>query len=127
MGYYTTLSGEMRIEPPAKWSEIKDSPCIDSEDRLVWIEVEETREETDEGTLLTKKGVRVITYDDSVKAYDIESEFREIAALLPGHKFVGCIEGDGEESGDMWRCYIRKGKVIEHKVKSMWPDPPEDD
>ena len=127
MGYYTSMTGELQIEPPAKWSEIKDSLYLQVGKELFHIEVEEVEVVCDEGLLITKRGVAVIPYEEGTKAYTVDEDLKELVDSLPGHKFVGCIEGEGEENSDMWRLYVRNGKVIKHTVRAQWPDAPEED
>ena len=128
MGYYTTLSGELRIEPPLSWTEMKGSRYLEFEGEngfsVLKIDVLEREIEIDEGTLLKREGLRVVPYGDSTKAYNIKDNLNGIIAAFPDHRFVGCIEGDGEEQGDTWRLYVRSGNVIEHKGVVSWPDEP---
>jgi hypothetical protein len=128
MGYYTTLSGELRIEPPLTWSEMRESKHLDFESEdgfgVFKIQVLEQEVETEEGVLSKKSGVAIEPFEDSVKAYHARENLAEIVAAFPGHRFIGCIEGDGEEQGDTWRLYVRDGNVIEHKGVVSWPDAP---
>ena len=126
MGYYTTVTGHFRIEPPIEGKELHG---FDEEDIPFGFKAEiyEDRTEVEDGILLVRKLDWLGAYDDDFKAYSFEEDLQGLVSRFPGHKWIGCMEGEGEENGDMWRLYIRKDKVIRHAVKNMWPDPPEED
>lgn len=128
MGYLTTLSGELQILPSLTWAEIRGSNFLDfkTEDgsSVLKIDVLEVEIETKHGTLTQKTGVAVVPLKDSVRAYDILSDLEKIVKAFPGHRFIGCIEGEGENQGDAWRLYVRHGQVIEHTISTAWPAEP---
>jgi hypothetical protein len=127
MGYYSHLRGGWAVHPPLKWSEIEPHvELTEAGRRTVWLQVEEKKEDHEEGVLITKVCHHVAVYEgESIKAYDTEQEVREIAEAFPDHEFRGYMQVEGEENGDMWRMYIVKGKAIKHTVEALWPDPPE--
>jgi len=57
---------------------------------------------------------------DSVKWYDHDSDMRELSSCYPNATFI--LEGEGEESGDIWRKYYRKGKAQEVYAKIVFDD-----
>ncbi len=125
MGYYTNLSGKMLIEPPLTWEKIKDSKYITSDAWPLGIKVKSESIETETGTFDKKSGVEVTIPEDSLKeAYTIDEDLQELVCAFPGHRFVGVIEGSGEEDADMWRLYVRHGKVIRTAVQVSWPEAP---
>lgn len=131
MGYYTRFTGQIDIEPPLMWLEIKDSPFLPSraeaprDYRDAMFVVDEESIHTDEGVLWRKKAIAVrATAGDGkqVKAYSIVKHVQEIVDAYPGHAFIGHIEASGEESGDLWRLVVRDGKAIQIKPRLVWPD-----
>ena len=57
MGYYTRVTGELRIEPPLTWAEFKDSPFLqggpnDDTDYNVCLKTTEETVDTDDGQLV---------------------------------------------------------------------------
>jgi hypothetical protein len=127
MGYYTYVNGNFKIEPPIRGKELHD---FNEEEDIPYglvTEVYEERKDVEDGVLITRVMESVWTLDDSFKAYSFDDDLQKLVDRFPGHKWIGCVEGSGEENGDMWRLYIREGKVIKHTVKNMWPDPPEND
>lgn len=125
MGYYTRTDGEIRIDPPLKWGEIRQSPFRE-DDGQRWLKIlVATREvETDEGVMGVREGVAIVpTTDDEMKIYRPEGDLADIlASISPDHTFSGFIQGEGEESGDVWRISVRDHRP--HMVKAVlsWPE-----
>ena len=126
MGYLTSLSGYLNIEPPLTYAEFKGSPftSFETDDGadILALTVEEHDVETVEGTLTVKTATAIEPYEDSVKAYDIEEKLQRIVDAFPGHAFTGCIEGDGQDQGDVWRLYVRNGRVVKIEPTITWPE-----
>jgi len=57
---------------------------------------------------------------DSVKWYDHDDDMRELSAYYPNVTFI--LEGEGEESGDIWRKYYRNGKAQEVYAEIVFAD-----
>ena len=38
--------------------------------------------------------------------------------------FTGYLECQGEETGDLWRVYVRNGQAVRVDPKIVWPDEP---
>ena len=128
MGYYTQMRGGFKIEPPLTHKELRGTDQkFQSRNELVFLEVIDDEIETEDGIIHSKSADRVAVYEDEGKCYTIDEDLRELVEAFPGHKFTGCIEGEGEESDDVWRLYVRDGKIIKHTVEALWPDPPADD
>ena len=53
-------------------------------------------------------------FGDSVKWYDCEKDMKEYSKKYPSTLFL--ITGEGEETGDMWKMYVKNGKSITHKA-----------
>jgi hypothetical protein len=50
-------------------------------------------------------------FEESCKWYDWEDDMRRYSLLHPDVLFT--ISGEGEETGDIWKAYIKNGKVQE--------------
>lgn len=56
----------------------------------------------------------------SIKWYDYEEDMKIFSTLYPNHIFL--VEGDGEESGDVWKHYFKNGKSICIQPTLSWPE-----
>lgn len=122
MGYYTSVHGELTIEPPLAWNEFRDSPFAVPRKHEIWLAVEEESKQTTEGVLTVKRATRVVTWDESFKAYEFDGQLQKLVDAFPGHTFAGLFEGEGEENDDMWRVRVRNGNVERIKPRIVWPD-----
>ena len=59
---------------------------------------------------------------DSIKWYSIHDDMLKLSRQYPQHLFI--VDGDGEESGDIWRCFFKNGKKDEHTPEIILPDEP---
>jgi hypothetical protein len=48
-------------------------------------------------------------FEESIKWYDHEKDMKEYSTHYPDILFT--LMGDGEESGDIWCCYFKNGKM----------------
>ncbi|GGK61821.1 hypothetical protein Sme01_03670 [Sphaerisporangium melleum] len=129
MGYTSYLSGEISIEPPIPWPELQGSPFIRTAtnkewDRLLWLRMDETTVETDEGTLTRKQAVAIRpSQADELRAHSLVRELQEIVkAHGAGRAFIGFILVRGEESPDIWRAAVHEGEAVEIVPRIVWPD-----
>ena len=131
MGYYTHVTGRIEIDPPIPWGAFKDSPFqrtfvdVDTRPFLdVAFEVDETETYTAEGLVLVRRAVAVVpVLEDSYKAYYIVENLQALVDDYPEHRFVGCLEGEGEEQGDVWRLRVNDDHEVEKiKPEIVWPD-----
>lgn len=53
-------------------------------------------------------------FDDSIKWYDCEKDMKKYSKKHPNVVF--CIDGEGEESGDIWKAYFQNGKMFTAKA-----------
>lgn len=58
--------------------------------------------------------------EENVKWYDFESDIKQWSEIYPDQLFEWW--GEGEESGDMWRAYVKNGKYFYQKAKIMFED-----
>lgn len=56
---------------------------------------------------IVSKYVDFNPFDETCKWYDCEKDMREISKLYPETVFQ--LEGEGEESGDIWKAYFKNG------------------
>lgn len=122
MGYNTSVSGEIRIEPPLTWREFKDSPFA-GHDKDVTLHVEAETADTDSGPLMRKTAVALVpTWEDSYRAYHLVEHVQEAIDSFPGHTFTGRLECEGEENTDIWRVIVRDGRAVKVEPRIVWPD-----
>jgi hypothetical protein len=128
MGYYTRVTGELRIEPPLTWAEFKDSPFLqggpnDDTDYNVCLKTTEETVDTDDGQLVRKTAAEVLPrWDDSFKAYHLVEHVQAVVDAFPGRAFTGRLECEGEEAGDLWRVVVRDGRAVKIEPRIVWPD-----
>ncbi|MEV4227264.1 DUF6205 family protein [Streptomyces bobili] len=128
MGYYTSVTGEIRIEPPLTWAEIKSNPLLPEteggrSEYDVRLRIDEETVETDEGQMIRKTcSALVPAWDDSFKAYHLIEHVQFMVDTFPGHTFSGRLDCEGEENGDLWRVVIRDGRAEKVTPRIVWPD-----
>lgn len=139
MGYYIHTSGDLKIEPPLTMKELREHPewlgfndtdgkgnVIRWAGRTVMVVTEDEHENTDDGVLIRRQGVSVKIWSDELR--DFEDDLQRLVDTFPGHRWVGRIDVEGDENLDVWRVFVRGGKVIRTKPEIVWPpDPPEDE
>lgn len=136
MSYTTDFTGEIRINPPIPWAEIKNSPFTERTDHYTWypdskdvkFEIEEIFTETDQGTLITRSAVAVISAEqEEPRGRDTTKHLQElIDAHGDGRTFTGHLDAAGERAGDLWRLQVRNGRAVVVKPRIVWPDDDED-
>lgn len=60
------------------------------------------------------------TTGESVKWYDYDKDMAKLSRLFPDYLFM--LEGDGEESGDVWKAYFLNGKMQHVKAQLLFAD-----
>ena len=122
MGYNTSVTGEIRIEPPLAWREFKDSPFA-GRDMDVKLRIDEETVDTDDGPLIRKTASAIVpAWEDSYKAYKLIDHVQQAIDAFPGHTFTGRLECEGEENTDIWRVVIRDGRAVRIEPRIVWPD-----
>ena len=53
-------------------------------------------------------------FDNDIKWYDNEEDMKEYSLQHP--EIIFLIDGKGEESGDIWKAYFKKGKMFKTKA-----------
>lgn len=132
MSYTATVGGYLTIDPPLKWSEIRDSPFLlenqvdGTRDTDVVLHLEREEVETDEGlnTVITSKLAVPCR-----QAFDCRN-LDEDAGL-----FVKAMEGIGRTvrgelivqprdygDGGIWRVVVDEEGARKEMAKLQWPD-----
>lgn len=127
--YDSEVTGHLTIEPPLKWSEIKDSPFYASNSRRgtpVDLVFDVTRDEsaTEGGVVATISASRAIPRTSSpFGAYNLLDDIKEMVSVF-GQKYVICGEFIlvGEDSGDIRRIVVDSDGVREEKARFLWPN-----
>jgi hypothetical protein len=122
MGYNTSVSGEIRIEPPLAWRDFKNSPFAGN-DRDVTLHIEAETVDTDDGPLMRKTAVALVpTWEDSYKAYNLVEHVQEAIDAFPDRTFTGRLDCEGEEAGDLWRVVVRDRRAVKVTPRIVWPE-----
>lgn len=58
-------------------------------------------------------------WNDSCKWYDHEQDMKTLSKIYPETTFL--LEGEGEESGDIWQKYFKNGKMQVCKAEIVFP------
>lgn len=53
-------------------------------------------------------------FDHEIKWYDCEEDMKAYSKNHPNVVF--CINGEGEENGDIWKSYFKNGKMFKTKA-----------
>lgn len=65
--------------------------------------------------------------DDSVKWYDFNEHMKKFSKLKKHKDVLFVLNGEGEESGDIWQGYYKNGKSIIHHAVLTFPEFKEED
>lgn len=131
MGYYSGVDGRIEITPPLRWADVRDSEFLTrgaNARNCVAFEVEETAEDTDDGTVTVKRAVAIVpAWEDDAKFYRIQDELGQIVSLAlraPGgpRELTGHLVRTGDEQGDVERYRVENGRVATEKASLRWPD-----
>lgn len=106
MGYYTRFTGS--VTGPAELMEVFHS---DAEDGKTFGEYNQPIMDW---------------YDeffggDTAKWYSWQRDMEAVSKEYPNLLFA--LEGEGEESGDIWKAWARNGKVVEARAKIVFETP----
>ncbi len=62
---------------------------------------------------------------DSCKWYSSDEDMKNFSKQYPNKLFI--LEGEGEESGDLWKEYFKNGKFVHYQAELIFPDFNEED
>ena len=153
MGYQTYVSGNIAIEPPLNARELEEMGIRRPVERYLepdrWpfmtnrysnkypsdVAILTSTENfiNDDGDQVTRvTGVAIVsTYTDSFKAYHVEEDLQEmvrrICNLPTIHTLRGHLNGDGEDSGDVWRLKVINERATKFVPEVIWPVEVRDD
>jgi hypothetical protein len=126
MGYNTRVTGEITITPPIPWHEVESGPFTGTgrEHRDVNLRLREEIVRVDGDRLVRRTADAVVpAFEDSYRAYDVVPHLQElIDAYGAGREFAGRLEGEGEDSLDVWRLVVRDGRAVLVTPVITWPD-----
>ena len=129
MGYNVHVDGEIAIDPPLTWREIKDSQWLPENApkgraNAVKFKLAEEMVETDDGTLTRRTAVAIVPLmSDAYRASGLVEAVQAVMdAHGDGHTFTGRFDCDGEDAGDLWRVVLRNGRASKVKPYITWPD-----
>ncbi len=129
MGYITRAEGIIRIVPPVKWNEVKNSPYLpqgyrSADDKLdLAFVINESQRDTPEGLLLAREVVGIKPrWEEEARNYRIVENLQEIANTFRDRAFVGRFDMEGEESGDIWRLKMVGRIATRFEPEIVWPE-----
>lgn len=130
MGYNTDARGQISIDPPIPWGEIKDSPFLPENararatERDIMFRIDSEEVDTPEGTLTRRTAVALVqSWDGDARNYNIVDHLQEVVTRHGANRtFTGRFDMEGEVSGDIWRLLVRNGKAVRVDPIVTWPD-----
>lgn len=124
MSYNTRVTGEIRINPPLSWAEIKREKFhLEGHYEINLILDHDTRD-TDTGQETVITGFLLKPDNEHAKNYHIVEHLQRFADTYArkGRTLTGYFECEGEEQPDMWRLVIVEGKAKVVRAAVLWPE-----
>jgi hypothetical protein len=128
VSYESRWTGEIRIEPPLTWAEIKNNcqaPGFqDAKLRLI-----EDAQDTETGEVRTVTADAVIPVTSEMfNGYSMEEEIQAAIDVHPRHEFTGAIEArPADPGGTPWRYTVQGRRVVRQEPVTVWPGGEPDD
>lgn len=132
MGSTVHIEGEIRIDPPAPWLDIRYSEYVPQPGIKPWeydhdlmLRVVEEATETAEGETLIRRWADAIVScgADEQRAYHLEQEINGIIAELgPGYTFTGYLEMSCLDFMSQWRIKVIDGRAVRFDPELVWPE-----
>lgn len=120
MGYESHWTGQVRIEPPLTWGEIKSSNCPRFNDLA--LRLDESTEDTLTGQIRIVTAPAVAPLAGTFNGYDIETELQSLIDAHPSHEFTGAIEARPlDPGGTPWRYVVQGRTVVRQEPRTVWP------
>lgn len=122
MGYVSHWTGEVRIEPPLSWAEIRAVRSPGLQD--VKLDLHEEIEDTPTGQIRTVTAVAVHpATSGAFNGYSIYEELQALMDVHKAHEFTGAIEARPlDPGGTPWRYVIRDRRVVRQVPQTVWQD-----
>lgn len=126
MGYYTRYSISFiqsqtsESEKNAEIAEVENSNLSQKLKNQILQTIENEYESQRMTETLLIKELDYNPFEDSCKWYDHNKDMLRISKKYPGTIFV--LNGDGEESGDVWRKYYHKGLSQDANARIVYDD-----
>lgn len=127
MGYSTYVTGEFKISPPLRWSEMKGSPFLPDAGRdgsVLALRLDEATRHSPDGLILKRTAAALGMRDDDEyrQAHQLVDEVQRAVDAFPGHTWSGRLDCEGEDNADMWRVVILAGRATRIDPQIIWPD-----
>ncbi|PZG16481.1 hypothetical protein C1I95_17385 [Micromonospora craterilacus] len=128
MAYDSQVSGEITIDPPLPWAEIRDSGYLPGSawlnNKTVKLRVVTDEVDTEHGLLLRQQAVGIVPVtEDSYNAHSLVADVQQLIDQFGGGRtFAGRLNGCGDDAGDLWRLEVRDGRAVEVQARIVWPD-----
>lgn len=121
MGYESHWTGQVRIEPPLTWGEIKSSDCPRFNDLALRLDEDTEDTLTGQIRIVTAPAVAPLI-SGPFNGYDIETELQALIDAYPGHEFTGAIEARPlDPGGTPWRYAVQGRTVVRQEPRTVWP------
>lgn len=126
MGYESHWTGQVRIEPPLTWAEIKTSTSPGLQDLKLLLD--ETVEDTPTGEIRTVTASVIEPLAGAYNGYIVQPELQTVIDAHPSHEFVGAIEARPlDPGGTPWRYVVQGRTVVRQEPRTVWPGEDEAD
>ncbi|HZM83809.1 MAG TPA: DUF6205 family protein [Candidatus Limnocylindrales bacterium] len=131
MGSTVNINGEIRIDPPVPWLDIRHSEYVRQPDRKPWeyphdlmLRVVEQPIDTAEGTLIRRWADAIVSAEhDEARAYHIEEEIDGIVREVGrGRTFTGRFEMTCRDYMSQWRIKVVDGTAVRFDPEIVWPE-----
>jgi hypothetical protein len=127
-----TVNGFLTIEPPLKWSEIRESPFFvnnqskpsEDTDVILYVEEEETETEAGRSVVITSSVAIPCRPAFDCRALEEWTKLFVKAMKAIGRSVCGVMIVQPRDFGDggVWRVIVDGGGVRKEDAKYMWPD-----
>lgn len=122
----TTVTGEIRIEPPIPWGELHEERwALAGRDAVVKVDSEETV--VPDGVLTKHSGVAIVPERTDQNAYQLVEHVQAIVdrfATAPDgttRTFTGYLHCRWKGGNEDWRVVVVDGRPVELKPVVVWP------
>jgi Family of unknown function (DUF6205) len=128
VSYSTGIDGQIDINPPLPWKQIKDSPLLPANNKKAGysdalFNVTEETVHTDDGELTRRSADALVpNHYTETSGRTLLAEIQSVVDANPSHEFTGMFECSGERPGDLWRAVVRDGRAAKIEASIMWPE-----